>query len=298
MSTPLKPPPPYCTERPFQSRGRLSWKLMLGAVGSIGLRWPRTLQKGGVAGVMRAPGVGPFSATAKGRAATIAALSIATGPLARPIAEAGTSAFMRAAQAASVLLPNGMGQAADPAGYPPIPTRLTTQAAIVRRDAAVPGDRAPPRVVWRMASIPEWRSQSPAAQKRGFEDHNGLSVSSSAGRRFAQPQGVGALGRPPKGFVGGEFAFPFRFGLSKYGHNPAAGRRRPSKGRGKGEAKTARGLVAFVCSNRTGSTSRIASGRPICLASHRPGVPSRRRSLANGPLSVWQTPFRGRAINA
>jgi hypothetical protein len=102
-------PPPYWTDRPFQSSGRLIWKLMLGALGSIGLMWPRTLQKDGVAGVMRAAGVGPRSATAKGTAATIAALSIAAVPL-------------------------GMAWA----GYPTTPTMPTTHVAIAHRDAAMP----------------------------------------------------------------------------------------------------------------------------------------------------------------
>jgi hypothetical protein len=127
-------PPPYWTDRPFQSSGRLIWKLMLGALGSIGLMWPRTLQKDGVAGVMRAAGVGPRSATAKGTAATIAALSIAAVPLGRPIAEGGRSCLRSAAQASSVLLPNGMAWA----GYPTTPTMSTTHVAIAHRDAAMP----------------------------------------------------------------------------------------------------------------------------------------------------------------
>src|SRR5262245_21619579 len=107
MSTPLKPPPPYCSERPFQSSGRLTWKLMLGALGSIGLMWPSTLQKEGVAGVMRAAGLGALSATANGTAGTIAALSTIAGPLWRPIADAATSPE-RAEHVCSGLAPSGM----------------------------------------------------------------------------------------------------------------------------------------------------------------------------------------------
>src|SRR5262245_10859658 len=113
MSTPLKPPPPYCSERPFHSSGRLIWKLMRGAAGSIGSMWPSTVQYDGVAGVMRAEGVGPFSATANGTAATIAALSITAGPLLTPIAAAGTCPAS-AAHACSGLAPSGMACAEYP----------------------------------------------------------------------------------------------------------------------------------------------------------------------------------------
>src|SRR5262245_2653068 len=105
---------------------------MLGAVGSIGLMWPSTLQKLGVAGVMRAAGVRAFSATAKATAATITALSIAAGPLGRSIFEAAKSALTSAAQASSGLPPSGMAWAADPT----IPTPVTTQVVIINRDMA------------------------------------------------------------------------------------------------------------------------------------------------------------------
>src|SRR5262245_46194242 len=105
---------------------------MLGAVGSIGLMWPSTLQKLGVAGVMRAAGVGAFSATAKGTAATITALSIAAGPLGRSILEAAKSSLSRAAQVSSGLLPRGLAWAPDPT----IPTTVTMQVAIINRDMA------------------------------------------------------------------------------------------------------------------------------------------------------------------
>src|SRR4029077_17362695 len=166
MSAPLKPPPPYWTDRPFQSSGKLIWKLMLGALGSIGLMWPRTLQKDGVAGVMRAPGVGPCSATAKGTAATIAALSIAAAALGRPITEAGRPSLTRAAQASSVLSPNGMAWT----GFPTIAAMLITPAVIVHRDAATPEARQPFRAVWRMAYYPRMECiiSRPQPPKRGF----------------------------------------------------------------------------------------------------------------------------------
>src|SRR4051812_37874326 len=78
MSTPLKPPPPYCSERPFHSTGRFTWNLIGGALGSDGAIWPRTLQNSGLAGLTRADGVGPLSATASGAGATIEAESIRT----------------------------------------------------------------------------------------------------------------------------------------------------------------------------------------------------------------------------
>src|SRR5215510_9067652 len=91
MRTPLNPPPPYCSARPFQSSGKLIWKLMLGALGSIGLIWPSTLQKEGVAGVILAAWVCALSATANTAAGTMAALSITADPLGTPIGEAGIS---------------------------------------------------------------------------------------------------------------------------------------------------------------------------------------------------------------
>lgn len=98
--------------------------------------------------MMRAPGVGPRSATAKGTAATIAALSIAAVPLGRPIAEGGRSCLRSAAQASSVLLPNGMAW----------------------RDAAMPEVRLPFRAVWLMAcySRMELTIFRPQPRKRGF----------------------------------------------------------------------------------------------------------------------------------
>src|SRR5215470_19698541 len=105
---------------------------MLGALGSIGLMWPSTLQKLGVAGVMRAPGVGAFSATAKGAAETISALSIAAGPLGRSIIEAGKSAPTSAAHASCGLRPRGTAWAP----HPTIPTTVTRPVVISNRDTA------------------------------------------------------------------------------------------------------------------------------------------------------------------
>src|SRR6185369_13336085 len=78
ISTPLKPPPPYCNERPFHSNGRLTWNLIGGAFGSDGAIWPSTLQNSGLAGVTRAAGVGPLSTTASGVGAIMEAESIRT----------------------------------------------------------------------------------------------------------------------------------------------------------------------------------------------------------------------------
>ena len=64
MSVPLKPPPPYCTERPFHSTGRFTSNLIGGALGSVGSIWPSTLQNAGLADAMRAAGVGARSDTA------------------------------------------------------------------------------------------------------------------------------------------------------------------------------------------------------------------------------------------
>src|SRR5262245_59637444 len=105
---------------------------MLGAMASIGLMWPSTLQKVGLAGVMRAAGVGAFSAMAKATAGTIIALSISAGPLGRSIAEAGISTLTSAAQAASELLPKGMAWAP----YPTIPNTVTRHGVIINRETA------------------------------------------------------------------------------------------------------------------------------------------------------------------
>src|SRR5262249_61192860 len=126
--TALNPPPPYCSARPFQSSGKLIWKLMFGAFGSIGLIWPSTLQKEGVAGVILAAGVGALSATANATAGTMAALSITAGPLVTPIAEAGTS-LIRPAHVCSGLLPSGTACATSAA----IAIEVHTEATISMR---------------------------------------------------------------------------------------------------------------------------------------------------------------------
>ena len=84
ISTPLKPPPPYCSERPFHSTGRLTWKRIGGALGSVGSMRPMTLQNSGLAGVMRPAGVGPRSATASCDGACMAAESMRTALSAGP----------------------------------------------------------------------------------------------------------------------------------------------------------------------------------------------------------------------
>ena len=50
MSTPLNPPPPNCTERPFHAVGRLTWNLIGGACGSTEAMAPSTRQCSGNAG--------------------------------------------------------------------------------------------------------------------------------------------------------------------------------------------------------------------------------------------------------
>src|SRR3954470_21789528 len=106
MSTPLKPPPPYCTERPFHSTGRLTWNLIGGALGSVGSIWPSTLQKAGLAGGARPDGVGPRSATASGDGASNVAESIftASAPPVRPLQTVSASSASVIASALSALM--------------------------------------------------------------------------------------------------------------------------------------------------------------------------------------------------
>ena len=105
ISTPLKPPPPYCSERPFHSTGRLTWNLIGGALGSDGAIWPSTLQNSGLAGVTRAAGVGPLSATASGVGATMEAELIRTalsvGRIRSPQVVAGSPAIFAAIASAA-----------------------------------------------------------------------------------------------------------------------------------------------------------------------------------------------------
>ncbi len=84
ISTPLKPPPPYCSERSFHSIGRFTWNLIGGAFGSNGAICPSTLQNSGLAGVTRAAGVGPRSATASGVGAIMLAEFDPDGIVGRP----------------------------------------------------------------------------------------------------------------------------------------------------------------------------------------------------------------------
>src|ERR1051326_5834958 len=74
----LRPPPPYCTERPFHSTGRFISNLIGGALGSVGSIWPSTLQNAGLAGAMRAAGVGARSDTVSREGACSVAESIRT----------------------------------------------------------------------------------------------------------------------------------------------------------------------------------------------------------------------------
>src|SRR5262245_54816357 len=105
MSVPLNPPPPYCSERPFQSAGRLTWKRIGGALGSVGSIWPSTLQKAGLAGAIRPDGVAARSATDNDEAGCIWAESTCTasgaGP-ARPLQVAAGSPLKPAANAEEV----------------------------------------------------------------------------------------------------------------------------------------------------------------------------------------------------
>src|SRR5215475_15722187 len=80
MRTPLKPPPPYCSERPFHSTGRFTSKRIGGALGSTGSRCPSTLQKAGFAGAMRVAGVGARSETESDDGACNVLESMRTSP--------------------------------------------------------------------------------------------------------------------------------------------------------------------------------------------------------------------------
>src|SRR5438034_446375 len=63
----------------------MKYNLSGGALGSVGAIWPSTLQNDGLAGVMRAAGVGPRSATASGEGACKVAESIFTASGASPL---------------------------------------------------------------------------------------------------------------------------------------------------------------------------------------------------------------------
>src|SRR5450631_4547797 len=105
MRVPLKPPPPYCTERPFHSAGKFASNLIGGALVSVGSIWPSTLQNAGLAGAMRAAGVGPRSDTASGEGVCSVAESTrkASKDPARPLqAEAASSTIVAAGAALTV----------------------------------------------------------------------------------------------------------------------------------------------------------------------------------------------------
>src|SRR3569832_1449494 len=72
----MQPPPPYCSERPFQSVGRLTSNLIGGAAGSLGSICPSTLQKAGLAGTTRAAGEPALSAIESADGDCMAAESI------------------------------------------------------------------------------------------------------------------------------------------------------------------------------------------------------------------------------
>src|SRR5713101_5629681 len=103
MRVPLKPPPPYCTERPFHSTGRFTSSLIGGALVSVGSIWPSTLQNAGLAGAIRAAGVGARSDTASGEGVCSVTESIRTAsedPARPPQAEAASSIIIAAAGSA------------------------------------------------------------------------------------------------------------------------------------------------------------------------------------------------------
>src|SRR5205807_380697 len=92
IGTPLKPPPPNCTDDPFHCAGRLTWKRIGGAFGSTGAMAPSTLQYAGAAGTTaRKGGNGPNGSAAgvSGEGATSSADSIVAPALGRPILAAG-----------------------------------------------------------------------------------------------------------------------------------------------------------------------------------------------------------------
>src|SRR5271166_5840618 len=90
MTTPLNPPPPYCSARLFQSTGRLSSKRIGGVFGLIDSMRPRTSQNAGLAGDTRLAGVGAFSATVIGYGfcSTLESISRAPNPECRRAAHA------------------------------------------------------------------------------------------------------------------------------------------------------------------------------------------------------------------
>jgi hypothetical protein len=98
ISTPLKPPPPNCTDEPFHSVGRLTWKRIGGALESTGAMKPVTLQYSGAAGTTaRYDGSGPNGSSARvsGDRGMTSAESIVTPALGRPMLSAGIGSLNR-----------------------------------------------------------------------------------------------------------------------------------------------------------------------------------------------------------
>ena len=123
ISTPLKPPPPYCKERPFHSVGRFTSKRIAGAVGSTATMRPRTLQYCGMAGVMTASGGGGKNGSGFVGASALASTSSAESTIApregKPIDAASTgpaSAAQAALESAAIGAPGMPAQAASNAG--------------------------------------------------------------------------------------------------------------------------------------------------------------------------------------
>jgi hypothetical protein len=185
-------------------------------------------------------------------------------PLGRPIAEGGRSCLRSAAQASSVLLPNGMAWA----GYPTTPTMPTTHVAIAHCDAAMPEVRLPFRAVWLMACYPQWSSpfSAPSRTKEGFEDHNYFSCLASC----PQPGGLStaraawdpATRRGPGGLCAWQLWLILAFGLTKYKDSARAiASSTTSKA-----AINGRCLGTFPCSINEDRPSRAASTRPISLS--------------------------------
>src|SRR6185369_16301764 len=93
----------YCSELPFQSVGRLTWKRIGGAFASTGAIAPITWQYSGSAGAIATSGGGgpngTFGRTASGEGATSTADSMVAPPVGRPMEAAGIACFS-ASQAA------------------------------------------------------------------------------------------------------------------------------------------------------------------------------------------------------
>src|SRR6516165_3538397 len=93
MSTPLKPPPPYCTALPFHCSGKLTSNRIDGAAGSSGAISPSTLQYAAL---------GSAAAGEAGSRSTVAE-AMRAGPLGRPIS---AGSMLRPASAAQGAAPS------------------------------------------------------------------------------------------------------------------------------------------------------------------------------------------------